>query len=80
MIEQLLQYNYRDICCHYLISDHINCYKIFGEEYISKRDFYHLYRVIKENITVYNYWILMRSTHDYKDLVNDWLTEDNDRG
>jgi hypothetical protein len=27
--------------------------------------------------TLYNYWLLMRSTHDYTDLVNDWLTEAN---
>jgi uncharacterized protein YfiM (DUF2279 family) len=27
--------------------------------------------------TLYNYWLLMRSTHD---LVNDWLTEANGRG
>ena len=29
---------------------------------------------------LYNYWLLMRSTHDYADLVNDWLTEANVRG
>jgi hypothetical protein len=27
--------------------------------------------------TLYNYWLLMRSTHDYTDLVNEWLTEVN---
>ena len=27
--------------------------------------------------TLYNYWLLMRSTHDYADLVNEWLTEVN---
>ena len=30
--------------------------------------------------TIYNYWFLMQSTHDYTDLVNEWLTEDNGRG
>ena len=30
--------------------------------------------------TLYNYWLLMRSTHDYTDLVNEWLTEANGRG
>ena len=30
--------------------------------------------------TIYNYWLLMRSTHDYTDLINDWLTEANGRG
>jgi len=32
------------------------------------------------NSILYNYWLLMRSTHDYTDLVNDWLTEANGRG
>ena len=30
--------------------------------------------------TLYNYWLLMRSTHDYADLVNERLTEANGRG
>ena len=30
--------------------------------------------------TLYTYWLLMRSTHDYTGLVNYWLTEGNGWG